>query len=155
MTRVTTGSANSKFAIRISRTGAFPSTRIALCALLVWASPSLAADLKSPKAKKAAPVPVEEPLADVPGDDIFGFTSPSDIGKPGESALALENDGRIGKRDGTYRVLTQKLQYSRTMTESLAFAVSVFGAYHNLKNVTVQPDNRNSYQFDGLSTALT
>lgn len=155
MTRVTTGSANSKFAIRISRTGAYPSTRIALCALLVWASPSLAADLKSPKAKKAAPVPVEEPLADVPGDDIFGFTSPSDIGKPGESALALENDGRIGKRDGTYRVLTQKLQYSRTMTESLAFAVSVFGAYHNLKNVTVLPDNRNSYQFDGLSTELT
>ncbi|NDB68305.1 MAG: hypothetical protein EB015_09960, partial [Methylocystaceae bacterium] len=34
-------------------------------------------------------------------------------------------------------------------------AVSVFGAYHNLKNVTVQPDNRNSYQFDGLSTEVT
>ncbi len=154
MTRVTTTSANLKFLNRTLHAGTVRSAPLILCGLLALASPSLAADLKSPKAKKAAPVPVEEPLAEVPGDDIFGFTSPSDIGKPGDSALALENDGRFGKRDGTYGVLTQKLEYSRTLTDSLAVAVSVFGAYHNLKNVTVQPDNRNSYQFDGLSTEV-
>jgi hypothetical protein len=133
--------------------GGSKSLPFALCTVLACASPSLAADLKTAKGK-ALP-PVEESSPEVPGDDIFGFTSPSDIGKPGDSGLALENDGRFGKRDGTYRVITQKLEYSRTLTDNLALAVSVFGAYHNLKNVTVQPDNRVSYQFDGLSTELT
>ncbi|NDA48314.1 MAG: hypothetical protein EBY21_13795, partial [Alphaproteobacteria bacterium] len=64
----------------------------AFSALLALANPTFAADLKAPKAKSAPPI--EANVADVPGDDIFGFTSPSDIGKPGDSGLALENDGR-------------------------------------------------------------
>ena len=144
---------NFEFKARAQWAGAPHLASLTLCALLASAGASLAADLKSPKAK--APAPVEDNGPDVPGDDIFGFTSPSDIGKPGDSGLALENDGRFGKRDGTYRVLTQKLEYSRTITDNLALAVSVFGAYHTLKNVTAQPENRTSYQFDGLSTELT
>ena len=110
---------------------------------------ALAADAVKSKPVAAA---AEPNFPDVPGDDIFGFTSPSDIGKPGDTFVALENDGRIGKRDGTYGVLTNKLEFSRTITDHFWTAVSFFGAYHNMQNVTVQPIDRRMYQFDGMST---
>ncbi len=48
-------------------------------------SPALAADIATPAPGEAAPV--EQPQ--VPGDDIFGFTSPSDTGNVGEKSLGL------------------------------------------------------------------
>jgi hypothetical protein len=40
-------------------------------------------------------------VPEVPGDDIFGFTDPTDVGHPGDTTFANENDGRWGKRSGT------------------------------------------------------
>ena len=113
-----------------------------------FASSALAADLKG-RPVKVAPEPE---VADVPGDDIFGFTSTSDVGKAGDMGIALENDGRFGKRDGRYGVITNKLEFGRTFTDRFWAGVSLFGAYHDMRNVTVQPIDRTMYQFDGIST---
>ncbi len=89
-------------------------------------------------------------LPQVPGDDIFGFTSPTDLGSPGETAISSENDGRVGKRDGRYWALDQKLEFSRSITERWWIAASVFAAHNHSRNVTGVPDIRNS-TFDGVS----
>lgn len=87
----------------------------------------------------------------VAGGDIFGFTSSSDIGSPGDHGGALEMDGAFGKRDGRYHVLTQKLAYERVIAENWSLGFAFFTTYHNLRNVTVAPINRTSAQFDGLN----
>jgi hypothetical protein len=56
--------------------------------------------------------PPEEKGFEVPGGDIFGFTSPTDVGEAGDRALALELSNRAGKRDGTYWSPTLKTQLS-------------------------------------------
>ena len=63
-------------------------------------------------AEPAKPPQASEAEQSVPGEDIFGFTSPTDVGNVGDMGLALENDARFGKRDGRYRVVTQKLEAS-------------------------------------------
>lgn len=89
-------------------------------------------------------------IAQVPGDDIFGFTSPSDVGNPGDSGFANENDGRFGKRDGTYRALNTKYEFSRTVAEGWWMAGSLFGAYYRAASVPGL-DDVNRADFDGLS----
>jgi hypothetical protein len=88
--------------------------------------------------------------AQVPGDDIFGFTSPTDVGNPGDSGFANENDGRFGKREGTYRALNTKFEFSRTVAEGWWIAGSLFGAYYRAKNVP-GVDGIDRFDFDGLS----
>jgi hypothetical protein len=50
----------------------------------------------------------EKQVAEVPGDDIFGFTSPTAPGKAGDLEYFNENDGRVGKRQGTHGALDSK-----------------------------------------------
>jgi hypothetical protein len=50
-------------------------------------------------ASRRAEERAEEEVAEVPGDDIFGFTSPTDAGKAGDLEYFNENDGRVGKRE--------------------------------------------------------
>ena len=99
---------------------------------------------------RAADSGAAKELPQVPGDDIFGFTSATDIGNPGDTAIANENDGRIGKRDGRYFAFNQKVELSRTLTPSWWVAGSFFTAYNHSRNVAGLPDI-NRYQFDGLS----
>ena len=87
---------------------------------------------------------------EIPGD-IFGFTSATDTGAVGDKGIALENDGLFGSRDGRYRQLTQKLELGYTFAENWSVAASMFGAFHNIKNVTLIPANVSGYRFDGLS----
>jgi hypothetical protein len=89
-------------------------------------------------------------MAQVPGDDIFGFTTPTDVGKPGESGFANENDGRFGKRQGTYRALNTKYEFSHTVADGWWTAGSLFGAYYHAHDVTGLVDV-NQFVFDGLS----
>ncbi len=88
--------------------------------------------------------------AQVPGDDIFGFTSPTDVGNPGDGGFVNENDGRFGKRQGTYRALNTKYEFSRTVAEGWWMAGSLFGAYYRAENVP-GVDDINRFDFDGLS----
>lgn len=132
----------------IDRLRAFVRPAALLAASLLLASAAHAADLKGRAAEPAAP---DAGLLSVPGDDIFGFTSATDVGSVGDTGMALENDGRFGKRDGRYRVLTQKLEFSRTFAQNWSGAVSVFGDARSIRNVGLFPVDRSGYQFDGLS----
>jgi hypothetical protein len=102
-----------------------------------------AADLKGAKAPEPA-----APEAEFPGGDIFGFTSATDVGNVGDKGLALENDGSYGRRDMRSRVLTQKLELSRTFAPNWAYAASLFGAYSSFKD---SGTSRETYHFDGMS----
>jgi hypothetical protein len=92
----------------------------------------------------------DKEVAQVPGDNIFGFTSPTDVGKPGDIGFANENDGRFGKRQGTYGAVNTKYEFSRTVADGWWIAGSLFGAYYHIHDVTGLVDV-NHFDFDGLS----
>jgi hypothetical protein len=120
--------------------------RVAIIAAVVVSSFSAsAADLGPRGATPEPPAAIE-----IPGD-IFGFTSATDTGAVGDKGIGLENDGLFGSRDGRYRQLTQKLELGYTFAENWSVAASMFGVFHNIKNVTLIPDNVSAYGFDGLS----
>jgi hypothetical protein len=86
----------------------------------------------------------------VPGGDIFGFTSPTDVGEVGDRGLALELSNRAGKRDGDYWSPTLKTQFSYTVADDFAVALSPFVTAHRIREVP-DLDNRTSTRFDGFS----
>jgi hypothetical protein len=118
---------------------------------VVSTSPVFAADPGSATGSKNAgqSSPGKE-VAQVPGDDIFGFTSQTDVGKPGDSGFANENDGRLGKRQGAYGALNTKYEFSRTVADGWWMAGSLFGAYYHAQDVIGLVDV-NHLDFDGLS----
>ncbi|MBX9774697.1 MAG: hypothetical protein K2Y71_09810 [Xanthobacteraceae bacterium] len=89
-------------------------------------------------------------VPDVPGDDIFGFTTPTDVGNPGDTGFANENDGRSGKRGGRYHALNAKYELGHTVAADWWVGIAAFGAYNAARNV---PDlfDVNRAAFDGLS----
>lgn len=104
--------------------------------------------------RKAAMQKPGESFPDVPGGDIFGFTSPSDVGNPGDCAIAFELSGRVGKADGRYRAVTLKTQFSATIAENLAIAVAPFATHHAIGG-GIHRDDRNRTRFDGLSGEIS
>lgn len=97
---------------------------------------------------------LETSAAEVPGDDIFGFTSPSDVGKPGDHGIAIENSFRLGKRDGNYGALSTKLEYGRTLATDFWLGVSAFGSWHDMRGVSSIGADLSRVQFDGFSTEI-
>ena len=93
--------------------------------------------------------PEEKPF-EVPGGDIFGFTSPTDVGNPGDRGIAFELSNRAGKRAGDYWSPTLKTQFSFTPVENVAVALSPWVTAHQIHNVPTL-DNRNTTRFDGFS----
>jgi hypothetical protein len=89
-------------------------------------------------------------VADVPSEDIFGFSSPTDVGNTGDTGFANENDGRLGKRSGGYGALNTKYEFSRTLPGDTWVAGSFFGAYYHAINVPGINDV-DRFVFDGLS----
>jgi hypothetical protein len=93
----------------------------------------------------------QEP-AEVPGDDIFGFTTPTDVGKAGDSGVASENNGRAGKRTDRFFSITSKTELSRTLDDDTWGAVSLFNSYYQIGGLPGV--DRNFVAFDGLSFEL-
>jgi hypothetical protein len=91
-----------------------------------------------------------EPVPQVPNDDIFGFTTPTDIGNAGDTNFANENDGRFGKRGGRYDAVDSKLEFSRTLPGDWWIAGSFFSAYNHAQDVSGLMNVEN-FSFDGLS----
>jgi hypothetical protein len=117
------------------------STEIALVILLaafcgVWPHAASAAEARG--------------VAEVPAEDIFGFTSPTDVGNEGDKGFANENDGRLGKRSGTYHALNTKYEFSKTLPDDWWIAGSLFGAFYRIDNVPGLNDV-DRIAFDGLS----
>jgi hypothetical protein len=132
----------------------------------VEAADSLAAKSSSrTRAVRDRSVQPEPPLdtPEVPGGDIFGFLSATDIGDPGSFAYAAEFTGRAAKRDGRFATVTKKSQLSYTYSDSLSFAASPFMTHFGWKDVTVtrgslltagegvDQAHHHSNDFDGLS----
>jgi hypothetical protein len=123
--------------------------KVAVCfasAMALLTVSAHAADLRGAVSLEAA----APEIADVPGGDIFGFTSATDVGKVGDLGVALESSGAYGIREGRYRGLSQKLEFSGTFVENWAFAASLFGAWTSIRNNPDFPD-RTAYGFDGVS----
>src|SRR5687767_10053439 len=97
--------------------------------------------------RKGAAEPVSQRFPDVPGDDIFGFTSPTDLGKPGECGLAFEYSAAAGKADGRYIAGFLKMQFDATIAENFNVAVSPFVTHHQIRGVTAL-DDRDQVRFD-------
>jgi hypothetical protein len=111
----------------------------------------LAAGLVS--AAQAQPVATtrpEEKAFEVPGGDIFGFTSPTDVGDPGDRGIAFELSNRAGKRAGSYWSPTLKTQFSFTPEENVSVALSPWVTAHHIRDVPTLED-RDSTRFDGFS----
>lgn len=123
-----------------------------LCAALslACAVPAFAAD---PGKAARAPAPAPE-LIETPGEDIFGFSSATDVGKPGDKGLALETDPSFGARIGRYRGVAQKLEFSRTFADNWSYAAAVFGAGSSLRGHPDFLPDRSGYNFDGMSVEL-
>src|SRR3954463_222041 len=94
---------------------------------------------------------IADEVPDVPGDSIFGFTDPTDTGKPGDTAIASENTGLVGKRMGRYFSLASKTELSRTVDENTWAATSLFTNYFRVHNVPDLDRNLNRSGFDGAS----
>jgi hypothetical protein len=101
----------------------------------------------------AAATPASATTPSVPGDDIFGFTTPTDPGNPGDLAYFNENDGRLGKRDGRYGALNSKFALGYTFAENWWVGGAFFTALNRTVNVAGLP-NVNQFSFDGLSVEV-
>ncbi len=117
-----------------------------ICILALASTGALAADVNRPG------VPPASSAIEIPGD-VFGFTSATDTGGVGDKGLGLENDFVLGARSGRSMLMTQKLELGYTFAENWSIAGSVFGAYHNMKNVPGVADVA-GYRFDGMSVEL-
>lgn len=133
----------------------------ALGAGLMLAAPAEAADmpLKAPRIAaydRCAKVEPAPGTPSVPGGDIYGITSPTDIGDPCSWAFATKFTGRYGKRDGSYFAVTDKNQFSYTYSRDLSFAFSPFFTYNSWSNVAIATaavgvGSFTALQFDGFS----
>ena len=127
-------------------------SQIALCAILACGlagSQARAADVGMGEKEE----PKGPQVAQVGNDDIFGFTSASELGDAGDTGFANENDGRIGKRSGSYGALNAKYQLSYAITPDFWVAGSGFLARNRVNNVPGF-NNRNSFDFDGISIEI-
>jgi hypothetical protein len=141
--------------------------RLALIAFAALSTTAFAADLGMPKKSlqavvapasgfcvkppAAAPVKGAPVIAQVPGGDLFGITSATDVGSVGDCAVAFEYTGRAGKPDGSYFAGTLKNQYSATIAENLAVAFSPFVSHTRISGVTNIGTNYSTLDFDGFS----
>jgi hypothetical protein len=133
-------------------------TRLLLCGvfgLANYAAQAQVAPSQAPDFTGAAPSAAKEAseATEVPGGDIFGFTSGTDVGKVGDRGVALENSGAYGVSNGRWRGVSQKLEVSGTFVENWSFAASLFTAWSSLKNNSDFPD-RTAYNFDGGSVEV-
>jgi hypothetical protein len=117
---------------------------------LIFTAQAFAAD--APRVQ-TVPAPASEPPT-VPGGDIFGFTSATDVGSPGDRGVAFETSHRAGRREGRYSSGTLKMQLGFTIGENLAVAVSPFVTWHRIRDSAVFADVGRT-EFDGLSGELS
>lgn len=96
----------------------------------------------------------ESKIAQVAGGDIFGFTSATDVGNPGDCGIAFESTTRFGKDDGSYESATVKTQFSATIAKNVSTAFSFFTTQHEISNSTTL-SNTGRIELDGLSGELS
>ena len=71
----------------------------------------------------------------MPGGDIFGFTSGTVVGNPGDCGVAFEFSGRA-VRPMVACTGTPKTQFAQPSSTTFSVALSPFITYHHIRNVT-------------------
>lgn len=89
-------------------------------------------------------------VPDVPGEDIFGFTSATDVGDKGDLGFANELTGFRGKREGSFRWLSNKMELGYTFAENWWIGGSAFISNHRIHGVP-EMQERYATTFEGLS----
>ncbi len=86
-------------------------------------------------------------------ENLFGFTLGSDIDAPGTMGVAAESVGAYGRRDGTYRANTAKLEFSLAPVRNLSVSVSLLGGAWTIAD---SPDlaNTRTARFRGIGGEL-
>lgn len=118
-------------------------TALAL-SLALAATPAFARGGKKPPAKETGAA--QEAPQD--SEDIFGFTTGTDLGDKGDTSLGFEGTGRLGKRDGNYSVLAGSFGYAYVPVDGLRLGIGVTGSSYRIRNVT-DLDDRSSGGADG------
>lgn len=133
----------------------WPLLGAAAClALVLGAAPDAAhAQAKNSKNGKDNAKQDDHGFPEVPGDDIFGFTSTTDTGNKGDRGFANELTGFHGRRDGSYNVLSNKMEFSYTPAEDWWVAASGFISNHRIRGVSGIADNQITH-FDGISAEV-
>jgi hypothetical protein len=93
----------------------------------------------------------EATIPDVPGGEIFGFSTGTDTGDKGERGFANELNGFRGKRDGSFTALSNKLEFGYTLADDLWIAGSFFVSNSRVRGNPDIPDTSTT-RFEGLST---
>ena len=101
----------------------------------------------------AAGTPAAANAHDFDSEHLFGFTSGTDLGDPGEVELEFESEGSFGKRAGTYRALTGMVELKYTSIQDFRIAGIAGGSGHRIMGVPGL-DDRNSAGFDSLAFDL-
>ena len=102
------------------------------------------------RAQPMSSEPTEQAPFAIPGGDIFGFTSPTDVGSPGDRGIAFELSNRAGKRAGSYWSPTLKTELRFTPMENVAVALSPWVTADRIRDVPTL-ENRTATRFDGFS----
>jgi len=104
----------------------------------------------------AQPTPAgDEPKgATALGGDIFGFTTPSDVGSPGEKGIAFDLTSGLGRRGRVYSSSALSTELSKTVARNLSVSLSSFAAGHRIRSVP-ELDDRSQVRFDGVSGEIS
>jgi hypothetical protein len=96
--------------------------------------------------------PVEDELkgSGALAGDIFGFTTGSDVGRPGERGLTLEMTSGFGRRGGIFWSSALSTELSKTVARNISVSLSSFAAGHRIRSVP-ELDDRSQVRFDGVS----
>lgn len=146
--------------VAVRRVG-IPAPRVGRClreilaslALVLIASHATAIDAHAQAKSGKSDNGNNNDVAEVPGDDIFGFTSATDVGDKGDLGFANELTGFRGKRVGSYQWLSNKMELGYTFAENWWIAGSAFISNHRIHGVTDLND-RDATAFEGLSFEL-
>lgn len=136
-----------------ARTGSW--VRGLSCFVLIFAvSTALPADAQAQAGNgKNTAKQNDDGFPQVPGDDIFGFTSTTDTGEKGDIGFANELTGFRGKRVGSYNVLSNKMELSYTPAEDWWVAASGYISNHSIHGNPDIPDIGRT-RFEGVTAEV-
>jgi hypothetical protein len=101
-------------------------------------APAQPADAKTSEAKS------DETQQETDSEDLFGFTTGSDIGKVGDAELSLDTQLRATRRGGRYRVWSPSLEAEYVPAENFSFAGSIAFESFNIRGVQGLEDRETS-----------
>jgi hypothetical protein len=119
---------------------------------LAWPALALGAALGlATPAGAHEPAPANpDPFREIETENIFGFTTGTDIGAEGETEVTAQTTGRFAKRGGYYRSFEHKLAIEHTPTQFMQVEFGLLGASHIIRSVPDLPD-RDRSTFAGVA----